>query len=57
MFEIKSEADEIFISSATVNDIDVIDAVTASRLKATKTVITSTNSISTGIQSSSSYGS
>ena len=31
-YEIKSELDEIFISGATVNDIEIIDAVTASKL-------------------------
>jgi hypothetical protein len=34
LFEIKSEADEIFISSATVDNIESINAITAARLKA-----------------------
>lgn len=34
MFEVKSEADEIFISSATVDNIEVISSLTASRLRA-----------------------
>ena len=54
LFEVKSESDEIFISGATVDDIDIIDAVTASRLKATGTVITATDSLNVGIQSTSS---
>jgi hypothetical protein len=54
LFEVKSESDEIFISGATVDDIDIIDAITASRLKASGNVITSTNSLNVGIQSSSS---
>jgi hypothetical protein len=33
IFEVKSEADEIFISSATVDDIEVISSLTASRLR------------------------
>jgi hypothetical protein len=33
MFEIKSEADEIFISSATVENVEVISSLTASRLR------------------------
>ena len=54
LFEVKSESDEIFISGATVDDIDIIDAITASRLKASGNVVTSTNSLNVGIQSSSS---
>jgi len=53
LYEVKSESDEIFISGATVDDIDIIDAVTATRLKASGNVITSTNSVNVGIQSSS----
>lgn len=34
LFEIKSEADEIFISSATVDNIESINAITAARLRA-----------------------
>jgi hypothetical protein len=52
LYEIKSENDEIFISAATVEDIEVIDAITASRLKATGTVITSDEVLNTGVQSS-----
>ena len=53
MFEIKSEADEIFISGATVNDIEVIDAITATRLKATGTVLTASDMANAGLQSGS----
>lgn len=57
LFEIKSEADEIFISGATVNDIEIIDEITASRLNASGKVITQSNiSNDTGIQSSPSNG-
>jgi len=54
LYEIKAESDEIFISGATVDDIELIDSVTASRLKASGTVVTSTTSTSTNttIQSS-----
>jgi len=52
LFEVKSESDEIFISGATVDDIDIIDAITASRLRATGAVVTATNSANVGIQSS-----
>jgi uncharacterized membrane protein YgcG len=52
LFEIKAEADEIFISGATVDDVEIIDAITASRLKAGGKVVTQTTSTNVGIQSS-----
>jgi hypothetical protein len=53
LYEIKSEADEILISGATVSNIEIIDAVTATKLKASGNVITASTEISnTGIQSS-----
>ena len=52
LFEIKSESDEIFISGATVSDIDIIDGITASRLKASGAVVTSVTSSNTGVTSS-----
>ena len=52
LYEIKSENDEIFVSAASVEDIEIIDAITASRLKATGTVITSDEVLNTGVQSS-----
>lgn len=51
LYEIKSEADEIFISGATVNDIDIIDEITAARLNASGTVLTETAQQNIGIQS------
>jgi hypothetical protein len=56
LFEVKCEADEIFISGATVDDVEIIDAVTASRLKASGSIVTSTNTTNVGIQSTSSGG-
>ena len=53
LYELKSENDEILISSATVSDIEIIDGITASRLKATTKVITSDEVLNTGVQSSS----
>ena len=35
MFEVRSEADEVFISSATVANIEVVSSLTATNLKAT----------------------
>jgi len=53
LYEIKSESNEIFISSATVENIEIIDAITASRLKATGNVITtSQETVNTGVTSS-----
>ena len=52
LYEIKSESDEIFISGAQVSDIDIIDAITASRLKAAGTVVTQSPTANAGITSS-----
>jgi hypothetical protein len=52
LFEIRSESDEIFINSATVADIDIINEVTASRLSSTGNVVTATNTQNIGLQSS-----
>ena len=52
LYEIKSENDEIFISAATVEDVEIIDAITASRLKASGSVVTSDEILNTGVQSS-----
>ena len=51
LFEIKSESDEIFISGATVNDLEIIDAITANQLVASGKVVTSGSSTNTGITS------
>lgn len=51
LFEIKSETDQIFISAATVDDIEIIDEHTASNLQSAGPVITSAGSVNTGIQS------
>ena len=58
LFEIRSEADEIFISGATVDDITVIDAITASRIQASGTVVTASGTTtSNGITSGTTYSS
>ena len=51
LYEIKSEADEIFISSATVDDVEIISAITAERIRSSGAIVTSSNVINTGIQS------
>ena len=52
MFEIKSESDEIFISSATVADIELIDSVTATRLRSSGSIVSDVTTVNTGITSS-----
>jgi hypothetical protein len=65
MFEVRSEADEVFISSATVENIEVVSSLTASKLKATGAIYTdvtqasgvvssSGNNVSSNVSSSSS---
>ncbi len=39
LYEIKSEKDQIFVSGATVNDIEVITSITASKLKASGAIV------------------
>ena len=52
IFEIKSESDEIFISSATVDNIEVITSLTASKMKATGAIYADTETV-TGVVSNS----
>lgn len=52
LYEIRAEADEIFITSASVGDVEIIDALTASQLKANGNVLSSSSSANAGIQSS-----
>jgi len=51
LFEIKSEVDEIFVNAAQVSDVEVIDEITASNLRADGTIITSVSASTSGIQS------
>lgn len=52
LIEIKSNPDEIFVSSAKVEDVEIISEITASRLQTTGQVITRTLSSNTAIVSS-----
>jgi hypothetical protein len=52
LFEIKAEDDEIFVSAAGVDDVEVISAITATRLKASGNIVTSDTSSTIGVQSS-----
>ena len=54
LFEIKAESDKIFISAATVKDVEIISSITAERLKASGSIVTSTtattpNTVTSGI--------
>ena len=55
LFEVRSEVDEIFINSATVSDIEIIDQITATRLNASGKVVTSSDTTNTGITSATSF--
>ena len=44
LYEIKSESDEIFISGATVDDIEIISGITATRLKTDGNVLSNAQS-------------
>jgi len=53
MFEVKSEADEIFVSSATVENIEVVSSLTASKLKASGAIyVDETSTTQSGVTSS-----
>lgn len=56
LFEIKSESDEIFISSAQVSDVQAINEITATNLRASGKIITSVSNAVTGIQSATTGG-
>jgi hypothetical protein len=51
LFEIKSEPDEVFINAATVSDIEVIDEISAKKLKVDGKVVSATAQNNTGVQS------
>jgi hypothetical protein len=53
LFEIKAESDEIFVSSATVDEVEIITANTADRLKSQGAIVSSSNTLNIGVQSAS----
>ena len=57
LFEIKAESDEIFISGASVGDVEIISAITADRLKASGSIVTSTTTTPNTITSNTSVSS
>lgn len=51
LFEIRCNSDEIFISAATINDIEIISNVTAQAIRAQGTIVSNVSQINTGILS------
>ena len=47
LFQIQSKSDEIFVSSATVDNVEIIDSVTASNLQASGNVVSSVQQVGT----------
>jgi hypothetical protein len=47
LFQIQSKADEIFISSATVDNVEIIDSLTAANLQASGNVVSSIEQVGT----------
>ena len=45
LFQITSQANEIFVSAATVDDVELIDSITASRLRSNDTGVIFTGTI------------
>ena len=57
LFQISSAADEIFVSGATVDNVEIIDALGANQLAASGTVVTSTTSTTSNTRSTSAVSS
>lgn len=55
LFQITSRADEIFVSSATVDNVQLIDSVTAANLQASGTVVSSVSNATVTTVGSSNY--
>ena len=49
LFQVSSRSDEIFISTATVDNVEVIDSITAANLKADGNIITSIDQVTGGV--------
>lgn len=57
LFQIRSQDNEILISSATVDNVEVISSITAEKLKSTGNVVTSTETTDVTATSSSTVNS
>ena len=53
LFQVSGADDEIFISGATVDDVSIIDAISANQLAASGTVVTSTTDTTSSTRSTS----
>jgi hypothetical protein len=51
LFEISAESDEIFISAATVDNIEIVDKLTADNLQASGNVVTTITTSTSEVQS------
>jgi hypothetical protein len=51
LYEIQSNSDEIFASTVSVDDVEIISEITAARLNASGAILTSTGNSNTGIVS------
>jgi len=56
LFEISAGPDEIFISGATINNIDIVSAITPSIINSTGSITAVSNTVSTQSLTSSVYG-
>jgi hypothetical protein len=56
LFEISAGPDEIFISGATINNIDIVSAITPSIINSTGSITNVSNAVSTQSLTSSVYG-
>ena len=57
LFQVSGADDEIFISGATVDDVSIIDAISANQLAASGTVVTSTTDTTSSTRSTSAVSS
>jgi len=57
LFQISSSPDEIFVSGATVDNVEIIDAVGANQLLAKGTVVSNTTGLTTNLRSTSAVSS
>ena len=56
LFEIKSASDQLFVSSATVDDIEIISSITASNIKSFSNTVVDSTTLTQQYITSSSYG-
>lgn len=57
LFEIKSASDQLFVSSATVTDVEIISGITTTNIKSVSGTATDTSVLSQQTVTSSNYGS